>query len=193
MSINYYNKKAKEFIENTFHANMSELYKIFEQHLNENDLILDLGSGTGRDSLYFLSKGYDVVAIDASEEMVNYSKPFLQEKVLISTFSDFNPKQKFDAIWACASLLHLEDNELNKTIFKYLSHLKTNGVFYMSFKKGNENYFKDNRFFNCFTKDSFTLFINQFHTIEIIDLFETSDVRPNKENEEWINAIIRKI
>ena len=35
--------------------------------------ILDLGCGSGRDSLYFLEKGYIVTSVDASEEMVRLS------------------------------------------------------------------------------------------------------------------------
>lgn len=192
MSIDYYNKKAKEFIENTYNANMSAQYAIFEKHLFQGASILDLGSGAGRDSAYFLSKKYDVVAIDASEELVNYSKQFLGNNVLLETFNSYQPNKKFHGIWACASLLHLDDTELKVVINKYLNFLTKNGVFYMSFKKRKENYYKDDRFFNCFDQDRITKFITHFKDIEIIELLETDDVRPNRIDEKWINIVLRK-
>ena len=48
---------------------MSEQYNFFEKHLNKKaKAILDLGFGSGRDSLYFIKKGYDVYAIDPEKD-----------------------------------------------------------------------------------------------------------------------------
>ena len=63
--MNYYNKNAKNFIEDTMNADMSKQYQLFEKYLKSNKLtILDLGFGSGRDSLYFQNKGYDVYSLD---------------------------------------------------------------------------------------------------------------------------------
>ncbi len=192
MSIDYYNKQAKKFIESTETADMTEIYQRFEKYLPPKAAILDLGSGTGRDSMYFLSKGYDVLAVDASEEMVKHSKLSLGDRVVLATFASFETDKTFDGIWACASLLHLDDKELELTIHKYLGLLNLQGVFYMSFKKGDTDYNTNERYFNCFTQDTFIELINRFPSTNILELVETADVRPNRHDEKWINAIIRK-
>lgn len=48
---------------------MQELYDQFEAYLKSGDKILDIGCGSGRDSRYFLSRGYDVVPVDGSMEL----------------------------------------------------------------------------------------------------------------------------
>ncbi len=72
-TLNYYNQKSDEFIENTVHADLSEQYHFFEKHLSRCATILDFGCGSGRDSKYFLSHGYQVTAIDGSEKMCEYA------------------------------------------------------------------------------------------------------------------------
>ena len=54
--MNYYNKHAKEYINNTKDVNMKEYYDIFESYHKLQDKILDIGFGSGRDSLYFKNK-----------------------------------------------------------------------------------------------------------------------------------------
>lgn len=68
-TITYYNQNAEEYFNKTVNVSMQALYDQFEAYLNPGDKILDLGCGSGRDSKYFLSKGYEVVSVDGSIEM----------------------------------------------------------------------------------------------------------------------------
>ncbi|MGL6217972.1 MAG: class I SAM-dependent methyltransferase, partial [Lacrimispora sphenoides] len=68
-SIDYYNKYAAKEFEETVNQDMSGIMKEFLDLLKEGDTILDLGCGSGRDSLSFYELGYDVTPLDASEEM----------------------------------------------------------------------------------------------------------------------------
>ena len=68
-SIEYYNKYAAKVYEDTVDADMSEIMGEFLGLLEEGDTILDLGCGSGRDSLIMYDMGYDVTPLDASEEM----------------------------------------------------------------------------------------------------------------------------
>ena len=63
MSIDYYNQNAEKFIKDTINVDMGQLYGRFEKHLNHCDTILDIGCGSGRDSQYFMEKGYDLSLI----------------------------------------------------------------------------------------------------------------------------------
>ena len=68
-TIDYYNKYASKIFEDTVDRDTEELREEFLSHLQPGDTILDLGCGSGRDSLAFYDLGYDVTPLDASEEM----------------------------------------------------------------------------------------------------------------------------
>ena len=65
-SIDYYNKYAAKEFEETVNQDMSEIMREFLNYLEEGDTILDLGCGSGRDSLTLYELGYDVTPLDAS-------------------------------------------------------------------------------------------------------------------------------
>ncbi len=50
-TIQYYEKHAKEYTEKTINTNMTKTYNMFEKYLKPNDHILDLGCGSGMQSL----------------------------------------------------------------------------------------------------------------------------------------------
>src|SRR5690606_13841081 len=116
--------------------------------------------GSGRDSLYFKNKGYYVDCFDASSELVNRCQS-LGLNAKLDTFESFNTETKFDGIWACASLLHLNKSELPTIIQKLLSFLETTGVFYLSFKHGQGEELKDGRYFQMFDEESFAEVIKE--------------------------------
>ena len=69
----YYSEHSQEYIENTKDANMKNLYSFFERYIPSNaQKIMDLGFGSGRDSLYFKSKGYEVLSLDPTIEFCEY-------------------------------------------------------------------------------------------------------------------------
>ena len=68
-TLSYYDKKAKEFCENTINADVSPQRERFLGHLAKGDRILDFGCGSGRDTKAFLELGYKVEAIDGSAEL----------------------------------------------------------------------------------------------------------------------------
>lgn len=63
-TIDYYNKYADEFTASTFKVEMESLYAPFLRYLLEQASILNLGCGSGRDTLGFKKKNYQVEAID---------------------------------------------------------------------------------------------------------------------------------
>ena len=69
-TIDYYNQNAKNFIENTQNVDMHLTQDKFLQLLDPQSSILDFGCGSGRDTKYFLEKGYHVTATDGSAELL---------------------------------------------------------------------------------------------------------------------------
>ena len=50
----------------------------FLSYLSAGSYILDFGCGSGRDSKYFLEKGYRVDAVDGSEEGYKYQRTIIK-------------------------------------------------------------------------------------------------------------------
>ena len=116
LTIQYYNKHADEFVSRTVDIDMSELYPKFTNLLPSGGCILDAGCGSGRDSRYFLSQGFEVVAIDASEEMVKCASKLMGQSAVQMKFEDVTFSNEFDGIWACASLLHVKKENFVSTL-----------------------------------------------------------------------------
>lgn len=192
MSVKFYNDNAEEFFNNTVNADMSSTYNIFEDNLLEkNGEILDLGCGSGRDAKHFLDSGFSVTALDLSPILAKKASQLIGQDVIVADMKDLNFQDRFIGIWACASLLHLSEDEVLETIKRCHKALKKDGVLYASFKYGENNYEKAGRSFTCFTRDKF------LNLIEGLDFyyratFETGDVRPGRENEKWLNVILKK-
>ncbi len=97
--------------------------------LLSNKRILNLGSGSGRDSILLRNKGLEVVCVDASKAMIAITKDLGFESHLI-TFSEMNlPHSSFDGVWAYTSLIHIPKNEAEEIIAKIHKVLKPKGMF----------------------------------------------------------------
>lgn len=83
--------------------------------LPEEADILDFGCGSGRDTKYFLEHGYHVEAIDGSINYVDWHQHIQELRQDICCFKNCL-KERYDGIWACASILHLNKAELSDVL-----------------------------------------------------------------------------
>lgn len=191
-SIDYYNKYAAKEFEETVNQDMSEIIKEFLNLLNEGDTILDLGCGSGRDSLTFYELGYDVTPLDASVEMCKLAEIHTDLDVLQMTYEQMDFDNVFDGIWACASLLHTPKKELTGILTKIARALNDKGILYMSFKLGDFEGFRGERYFSDFTADSISDMLRENGRFEIVKLWETEDIRSGHSDVRWLNVLVRK-
>jgi len=191
-TLEYYNKKAAQFVQGTAFVDFVETQERFLSKLEEGSYILDFGCGSGRDTKYFLSKGYKVDATDGSEELCRIASEFTGIKVKQMLFSELAEHEKYDGIWACASILHLSRVELNSVLQKMIVALKMNGVIYVSFKYGQFEGERTCRYFTDFTLETFQDFMRDIKGLQIEEYWITGDVRPGRGDEKWLNLILRK-
>lgn len=194
-NLEYYNKNAKLYFEQTKVGNLEENYEKFLNRIEKGAYILDFGCGSGRDSKFFLEKGYKVKAIDGSIEMCKIAADYIGQDVECMLFEDLKDKNTYDAIWACSSILHVEKEKLPNIIIKMINALKPNGIIYTSFKKGSGYEIKEGKYYNYITKEEFEEMLNKLNiNAKIVDYFETlpSTNRPGAESTIWSNYIIRR-
>jgi hypothetical protein len=125
LTLGYCDAHAEEFCRRTRDVEMEALYAPFLALLPAGAHILDAGSGSGRDTLAFLRKGYEVTAFDGSVELAKRASAWTGNAVLHRTFAKIEWSQTFDGVWACASLLHLPRPQVADAICRLTEALLT--------------------------------------------------------------------
>lgn len=190
-NIEYYNLNAASFFAGTVNADMSLWRDKFKAYLPEGGRVLDAGCGSGRDSLAFKKDGYSVVAFDASSEMCRMASELIGQEVLQLRFDQITFENEFDGIWACASLLHVPNEELPVTLEKLHKAMKPQGTLYVSFKYGEGTKQRGDRVFSDFTETSVKALLENAG-FDIVECGVTSDIRPGRADEKWVNVIAGK-
>lgn len=191
-TLSYYDENAQNFIDGTVAVDFSTVADRFAAFLSAGSCILDYGCGSGRDTKYFLKKGFQVEAIDGSKELCKYASDYTGIAVRCMLFEELNEIEKYDGIWACSSILHVPKKDLPDIFARMVKALKSDGVIYTSFKYGNFEGERNGRYFSDFTSDAFHSFLIQFPELHIIDEWVSVDVRPGRSEEKWLNIILKK-
>lgn len=183
--MNYYEANFQAYIENTLNLDMSDLYSEFK--LPPRSRVLDIGCGAGRDLKFFKDRGHDCLGLEPSEKLAAFARQHSGCEVIESGIMEFNTDKKFEGVWACASLLHLSDSEL-ETAFSHINRMMHQGsLFYCSFKRGCFKGQRAGRFYNDQTLESLTPLITPEFVVS--KSWITQDPRANHE-EEWLNLIL---
>lgn len=192
-TLEYYNQNAYKYADGTINVDFEKVQNKFISYIPKDGAILDFGCGSGRDTRYFISKGYDVDAMDGSEELCRIASDNTGIIARHMLFSELDEHERYDGIWACSSVLHLSKSELKKVFGKMIRATKPGGYIYMSFKYGEFEGYRDGRYFTDFMEESFDEFIGDFTDVVITEEWISSDVRPDRGNEKWLNLILQKL
>ena len=197
-TLEYYNRNAGSFTSTTVDVEFTDIQDWFLRYLEPGALILDFGCGSGRDSRYFLSKGFRVEACDGSEEMVRAASKTAGIPVRKMLFEELDEEERYDGIFACASILHVPFEKLPDILAKMERALKKDGAVYVSFKYGTFEGERNGRFFTDMTMERLQERLEAAagkyggKGLHIVGSRVTGDVRPGRESEKWLNAILQK-
>jgi len=190
-TIEYYNSHAAEFVTGTENADMGECRSRFLSYLEPGQKILDAGCGSGRDIIAFINAGFVVDGFDASSELCRIASEKTGIPVRQMRFEDLEGEEEYDAVWACASLLHIAREDLPGVLLRMYRLLKPGGKCYTSFKYGSGERTKEGRYFRDLEENEGRALMEDAG-FTVVELFITGDVRPDRKNEKWINIIMKK-
>lgn len=188
-TLDFYDLNAEEYSAKTFNADISPLREKFASYLPVGGKVLDLGCGSGRDSLAFIRLGFEVTAVDGSTGMCRMAERNTGLKVRRLLFEDLDYENEFDGVWACSSLLHLPSDILPKVFGLIGRSLKHNGLFFTCFKKGTfEGVRPEGRYYTDMEPEVLrsVLVDSGFDPLEI---WASDERSPGLM---WVNAICRK-
>ena len=191
-TLTYYNTHAKDFVQGTVAVDFHITQDRFLAQLAAGASILDFGCGSGRDTKYFLEHGFAVEATDGSAELCKLASEYTGIKVKQMLFSELDAVEKYDGIWACASILHLEWTDLVVVMQKMVRAVKDGGVIYTSFKYGQFTGERNGRFFTDLDEEGLARLLKEVGGLEVKELWITGDVRPCRGEEKWLNVLLTK-
>lgn len=138
-TVNSYNEHVKDYIAKSDRSctYKDEIEKVFRLIKKDNPVVLELGCAYGRDAAEILKYTRNYSGMDASERLINEAKKRVPSgNFVVSTFKDFEFPANLDAVFAFASLVHV-DMELMRIIMgKIYGSLNKGGVLFMTLKYG---------------------------------------------------------
>jgi SAM-dependent methyltransferase len=119
-------------------ARITNIEEVFTCLGKENPKVVEIGCGNGRDAVEILKRTSDYLGIDISEELIRLAR----EKVPHGRFEvvdiiDFEFPKKLDAVFAFASLIHVNKEEFRTILERIYDVLNPGGVIYLSLKQSD--------------------------------------------------------
>jgi SAM-dependent methyltransferase len=153
ITIGYYDRMAESYRDGTRDHDVSQNYAAFLEAIESEPpfYIVDLGCGPGRDLRYFKSLGHEAVGLDGSKELVAMARHFSGCEVLHQDFLALElPENRFDGVFANASLFHVPSQELPRVLLELHATLKPDGVLFCSNPRGNDEEGLSGDRYGCF-------------------------------------------
>ncbi len=136
-------------------------------------ILLEIGAGTGRESLFFKENGIQPFAIDLSPAMIELCQQKGIEGAVMSFDNLTFPDASFDAVWSLNCLLHATKAALPGILEGIHRIIKPNGLFYLMMYGGmdfegiwEKDYYEPKRFYNFYTNKAIQDLVSQVFVIE---------------------------
>jgi ubiquinone/menaquinone biosynthesis C-methylase UbiE len=201
-TIAVYNSIATQYaLQAEAHAPAQEREK-FTGMIPKGGKVLDAGCGSGRDAAYFETKDIGVVGIDLSDSLLVIARKVAANAEFINMDlrkMDF-PDNKFDGIWACASIIHLKRVEIPPVLATFFRILKPGGVLMVMVKAGTRDEFTaepsipdKSRYYTYFSKKDIKDYITRagFAVTEIYS-YNEAERFPDGYPTDWIACFAQK-
>ncbi len=193
-TLEYYDRHAGEFWEGTKDHDVRQNYRALLEALpRDRPLdILDFGCGPGRDLLYFKSLGHRVIGVEGSGEFCEMARVLSACEVWQQDFLGLDlPAERFDGIFANASLFHVPSQELPRVLREFWVTLKPSGVLFTSNPRGEGEGWSEGRYATYLQMEPYQKFL-QDSGFEVLSHYYRPAGKP-REEQPWLAVVSRKV
>ena len=194
LTIAHYDRLAEAYWDGTLDHDVSQNYAALLDAIEGDPpySILDLGCGPGRDLRHFRSLGHDAVGLDGSKEFVAMARSYSGCKVLHQDFLAMNlPENRFDGVFANASLFHVPSQELPRVLAELSRTLRPRGVLFCSNPRGdNEEGLSGDRYSCFFDLDTWRKYVAAAGFFEVRHYYRPPGLPRHKQW--WLATVCRK-
>ena len=185
----YYENFSEDYANRTWQADMSDQRKRFCRYLPTDARILDVGSGSGRDTLALLAMGYSVDAIDASPAMAQESLRRTGVVTRVDRIEVMEVSEPYDGIWLCAVLPHVRRELQEEAWYRVRLALKPSGFCYASYKIGGSSRVDAfGRYFFDVNEESCNRIVERA-ALTVVEQWRSQSAI--QDQCEWLNTIVR--
>ncbi|BBA35371.1 methyltransferase type 11 [Methylocaldum marinum] len=164
LTIKTYNKEAEKISNQHDRLAPKRLYELVLKFFIPNRKTLDIGCGSGRDTAWLATNGFDAMGIDASFGMLEQARKRYPEltfqQIALPDLAGVSDGS-YSNVLCSAVLMHLEHGSLKAAVKNILRILSQGGILLLSFRgTRNANKRENGKLYETITKE------------EAIDLFE---------------------
>ena len=200
-TLSYYETNASNLSKRYESADVATLHQTLLKTFTPNSKLLEIGCGSGRDASFMFEKGYNITAIDGSQKMIDEAKtihPSLEPHLFTMQLPhglEFEPNS-FDGIYSIATLMHLTQEEIYKTIKNIHTLLKEKGrfLFSVSIERDDTNQNSRDphqRLFTSFSQREWVTICKNYGFRHLYTGVTTDGL--NRSDVVWLNGIFEKV
>lgn len=193
-TIAHYDRRPQAFWEGTKDHDVRQNYAALLDNIEGTPpySILDFGCGPGRDLHYFRSLGHDAVGLDGAGEFAAMARAYSGCEVLHQNFLAMTlPDNRFDGVFANASLFHVPSQELPRVLGELGKTLKTRGVLFCSNPRGhNEEGFSNDRYSCFYDLETWRRYVTAAGFSEITHYYRPTGLP--RDQQPWLATVWRK-
>jgi len=149
VTLSHYENNAESFWLGTREHDVSQNITAFLQALPKNKALelLDFGCGPGRDLYTFKALGHKPTGLDGSKAFCQMAKEYSACPVLHQSFLHLElEKNRFDGIFANASMFHIPSSELPGVLKQLHRALRPGGILFSSNPRGSTEGWQGERY-----------------------------------------------
>jgi 2-polyprenyl-3-methyl-5-hydroxy-6-metoxy-1,4-benzoquinol methylase len=160
--------------------------------------ILDLGCGTGHESMRLKNEGADVVGIDFSKESIKIAKEKNKDiPFYLMDYESINSSLgMFDGIFSSGSIIHLDEAHLKSLLLRLTANINKNGYMIVIFQKGEEQ----RKHYPVINGEKIERIVELYSKDKMTKIFEECGYKYVKEGyldkvalERWMSIIFQKV
>jgi SAM-dependent methyltransferase len=193
-TIEHYNAQAQSFWEGTRGHDVSQNIAALLRYLQAPAPaeILDLGCGPGRDLKTFVDLGHRPTGLEGTPRFAEMARQHSGCEVIEQSFLALDlPAERFDGVYANASLFHVPSQELPRVLRQLHAALKPGGVLFSSNPRGDgQEGWNNGRFGAYHHLDAWRAYLTAAGFIEL-DHYYRPEGLP-REQQPWLATVWRK-